>query len=696
MAFPADELDVLVELQLDGVWTDITDKVRVADEIDITRGVPDEGVRADSSKATLTINNTDGVFSPRNPMSPYYGLIGRNTPIRVTVEGSVRFTGEVSSWPQRWDVTGGDVWVPITAQGVLRRLGQGASPFGSVMYRGLTTMTVPPVAYWPCEDGEDATTLASAVGGPPMKIAGTPELAAYRAFECSDPIPLLSQSEWSGLVPAHPATGSVQVRFLAAVPPGGAPNGQTICRIRTSGSAYLWHLNYGTGGDLRLQAFGENGGVGDTGFVAFNANGKQLRVSVELAQNGSNIDYAVAILEAGSSSGLVYAGTITGQTVGQAQRIIISPDGGIDDIAIGHISVQSTITDLFDLADQLSGYVGEPAGRRIQRLCGEEAIPFTGVGDLDATMMLGPQRPATLLDLIGEAAAADLGILYEPRDTLGLAYRTRGSLYNQDPALELDYAAGHLVPPLEPTDDDQQVRNDVTVTREGGSSARATRTVGPISTAAPPDGVGRYDESASVAVRYDTQLPDIAGWLLHLGTTDEARYPTLAVNLAAPGVADDPILVADVVAVDVGDLLTIGNLPAWMPPGVVGQIAQGFTETIGPYTRKIEANCGPASPYRVGVYGTARYGTAGSQLASGVSSSATTLSVTSTSGPRWTTDAAEMPFDIIIGGERMTVTAITGTGSTQTFTVVRSINGVVKAHASGAAVVLAEPAIRAL
>jgi hypothetical protein len=54
------------------------------------------------------------------------------------------------------------------------------------------------------------------------------------------------------------------------------------------------------------------------------------------------------------------------------------------------------------------------------------------------------------------------------------------------------------------------------------------------------------------------------------------------------------------------------------------------------------------------------------------------------------------PFDILIGGERMTVTAITGTTLSQTMTVTRSINGVVKTHLTGAPVALFRPSVIAL
>ena len=59
----------------------------------------------------------------------------------------------------------------------------------------------------------------------------------------------------------------------------------------------------------------------------------------------------------------------------------------------------------------------------------------TAVGNLNATLLMGPQLPKALVDLLQECADADGGILYEPRDTFGLAYRTRESMYSQAPVL---------------------------------------------------------------------------------------------------------------------------------------------------------------------------------------------------------------------------------------------------------------------
>jgi hypothetical protein len=260
----------------------------------------------------------------------------------------------------------------------------------------------------------------------------------------------------------------------------------------------------------------------------------------------------------------------------------------------------------------------------------------------------------------------------------------------------LDYtAAGEVAPPLEPVDDDQHVRNDRTVTRIGGSSGRAVGETGPLSTQAPPAGVGVYDDSRQLNLYDDSQPEGMAWWLLHLGTWDEARYPTVHINLAAA-----PHLIPDVLALDVGDRIQIINPPTWLPPGPIDLTVEGYTEVIGyPNSWDIVLNCSPAGPWTVAVLGSTSLGrldTAGSTLASGITSMATSLSVATSSGALWSTVAGHRPFNIVIGGEVMTVTNVTGASSPQTVTVTRSVNGVVKAHSASAPVRLAQAAILAL
>lgn len=78
-------VDPKVELNLDGTWTNITSYVYNRDQIRLSLNRSSEGVTPEQSRCNLTLNNRDGRFSPRNPVGAYYGIIGRNTPIRISV-----------------------------------------------------------------------------------------------------------------------------------------------------------------------------------------------------------------------------------------------------------------------------------------------------------------------------------------------------------------------------------------------------------------------------------------------------------------------------------------------------------------------------------------------------------------------------------------------------------------------------------
>jgi hypothetical protein len=610
------------------------------------------------------------------------------------VRPDIRFSGELSDLPQRWDTSGRDVYVPLEASGILRRLGQGASPLRSALYRGYTRLATAPKAYWPCEDGEGATELASALGGPPMTFqGGTPDLASHTGFKCSAPLPTFNGSQWTGIVPAYSGTGSIQVFFLMQVPDAGALDEEGIIAVYTSGTAQRWSILYDSAGtgNLRIIATDSAGTELLNSSINFGVNGKLLRVDLELQQNGANIDWALETLEVGASAIVGLGGTVNTQTISRCTAVVMNAGGDHTTIAAGHISVHDNIRDLFGLAAELNAHDGETAGRRAARLCSEESIVFRGIGDLDAAAAMGPQLPQELVTLLRECAAADGGILLEPRDLLGLAYRTRDSLCAQDAALELDYDAKHLSS-IEPTDDDQQTRNDITAKRVGGASARAVKESGALSVLAPPGGVGRYDEEVTLNLQADGQLPDMAGWRLHLGTVDEARYPVLGLDLARSVFVASSALALAAQDLDIGDRLTVADPPAWLPPDDISQLAQGFTEVLGNFTHRIAVVCAPETPFgQAGVYGASRYSSDGSALAEDLTTGETGVDVATPVGPLWSHDDGDI--DILVGGERMTVTAVAGATSPQTFTVTRSVNAVVKTHLTGAAVELFRPAV---
>ena len=154
-------------------------------------------------------------------------------------------------------------------------------------------------------------------------------------------------------------------------------------------------------------------------------------------------------------------------------------------------------------------------------------------------------------------------------------------------------------------------------------------------------------------------------------------------------------------ACQIGDYVIIANPPDQLPPDEIRQIIAQSVEVLGGFRWTLVFSCIPESPYETGLYDDPVYGrgdTDGSELASGTGTADATLSVSATgpSGLIWTTSAGDFPFDIGIGGEQMTVTDITGSSSPQSFTVTRSVNGVVKSHSAGDDVRLWFPPVYAL
>jgi hypothetical protein len=686
-----------VELLVDGLWTDITSRVMTREgngTIAITRGEPNEGASAEAGSCRLELNNRDGLFSTRNPSSPYYGKLSRNQPLRVSVPSgsskNYRFRGEVASWPQAWDPTGRDVGIQIEAAGVLRRLGQGTAVTGSTLYTAITSgaLSNPVVAYWPCEDDANAASIAAGIPGvQPMRINGSMQLAANTAFVCSAPLPNLGTSgNLTGFVPAYTPQMSTMIRFLIAIPAAGATDGQVLCSILTTGSIVQWNLYYSaaSGGLVGLRGRNSSGTVVvDTGIGGFSLNGQLAQLSAELVQTGPDIQVAIYSMLVEESTAVGSTATASGQTVGTVTQLLVG--GALASTAIGHIRVQTSSAapiDNFDLAQQLIAYAGEAASDRVARLCALIGLPYEQIGSSSAAVAMGTQLPATPLSLIDDCQVADDGILYESTATIGLGYRTRVSLENQAPALALDYAAFELAGVPSPVDDDRYARNDITVKRTGGSSARAIQTTGPLSILQPPAGVGLYPDSITTNIESDADLPNQAGWRLHLGTVDEARYPQISVNLAHAAYVANPALRQQVLAVRPGDRLTIANPPSFLPPDAISQIVIGFSETIDQFQHHVTFNTVPESPYHTALLEDpvlGRLDTGGSQLAAGALPTDTTLQVATTAGPLWTTNAGDWPFDIRIAGEQITVTAVSGAVSPQQFTVTRGVNGVVKA-----------------
>lgn len=160
--------------------------------------------------------------------------------------------------------------------------------------------------------------------------------------------------------------------------------------------------------------------------------------------------------------------------------------------------------------------------------------------------------------------------------------------------ISLDYSAAEISESFEPEDDDQGARNIVTATREGGGEFTFSVDEGPESTQDPPDGAGEYDESVTLAVATDQQLPNQAAWRARLGTVDEDRYPSITVDLRG-----SPDLAEEMSTANIGDVIEIENPPPEIPPETIRQVIEGGKTSVSLERWQVETNTSPGSPWTV-------------------------------------------------------------------------------------------------
>jgi hypothetical protein len=593
---------------------------------------------------------------------------------------AILFTGLVSEWPVRWNKVGTDSVVQVTANGITRRLQQGATPVHSPLYRQLIAQS--PAGYWPGEDDSGATQVGTPLAGQLAARVSDVSFASASDLPGSDPVMVVnSTAGWiTGGILASPLN-SAGYAAMVLVKLGSLPAAATnVIEWYGSGSVYRWVI------DADATSFGLTGyDSGDTVVVARTAAlfvvdpTRWTAIQLETNVSGGTVTWSLIWNQIGDAT--FYA--MTDSYAGTATRIVsfrvVQPtaSSGYAHIWAGPNTLPFVST-AFSLVS--SGYVGETAADRITRLCDEEGIAVLIEPSGVSSEAMGVQRTGTIMTLLQAAQDADMGILYERGG--GLAYRPRSARYNADVDIALDVDSGHLAEAPEPTDDDQRVRNDVTVARDLGGKGRATDLASIAE-------VGTYAEQVTLSLSADARCDDQASWRVYLGTLPELRWPRLDLNFGR-----NPALIDDWLGCTLGARITVANPPDQLLGEEIDLIVEGYAMRLSPVSWTVALTCSPALPWQVGVLGTAMVDTAGSELTSNITSSATSFSVDTTTGPVWSTSGTD--FDILVGGERMTCTNITGSSSPQTFTVTRAVNGVVKAHDAGTAVNVYRPLVVAL
>lgn len=720
-----------------------------------------------------------------------------------------RFSGETSEVTPDRDLSEKDRVTKIECGTIFRRMEQGTAPVQSTLRRFVASESVPGlINYWPVEEERFANTIASAfagkdpmiVGGADLTIVGglggglsTVEFAADDSIACSAALPHTNLSTWRNTLLGHTTTGRYDIRFMLKFPAQTDP-AVWVVEFYTSGTVNRWHVQLESDNSLSVRAFAGLGGI----VLDDNGNAVVSEIAalwyLQVAQNGANIDYNLSYVIPGTTTNVTYtSGSIASQTVGRGLSLgqisgfvdLLGPgsNGEPNDLVLGHMMIGTSQVSSTIFHKVLSGFVGESAVTRITRLAEENNLPFINGSmsddSTDGSALMGPQQVDTLLNLLTECADTDHGLFGDSRMDNTFTYIPLNHLYGKTPICTLDNSLNHFAEEFQPIDDDAFTINDVTAKARRGSSARLEQTTGPLNTGDPGSAVGavgRYDVSKEINPGTNEQLRQSASWLLHLGTTDESRFPGISVNLHDKEMVDDLDLTMSILDLDIGDVINLTNMESWFIFDDVQQLIFGYTEVSNTeYQHTIEFNTGPYSPYHVSNFGTVRMDSSNSTLNSGIDIDDTIFDVTTPGVTRWVTEsdqintarvltfagttttapvtdsfateinigdklqlyttagilkeatvftvtnlttasgqttitftpaaaasvalfdivrtylASNFPFDIRIGGERMTVTDINSTSDPQQFVVTRNVNGAARAHSAGDQVQLFDP-----
>lgn len=679
-------------------WTDISvDVLQDGNrKVDIApMGRSTSSTQTQPAGCSYVVNNTSGAYS-QGPQSSNYPNVKLNVPMRVSVnltgypnDSQVRFQGYIWSMKPSWDTTGNYAVVEVKASGIMRRLNTGTQPVRSALNRII--LKAAPVAYWPLEDQVNSTQAASGLSqGTSLTASGTVQFAAITAVSGSKPLPemlTVSGTPVGFLVGpvTMTATGSWTVQAVIS---------SQIPQVALEWTIVEWHEGANVWSLARTSSslyFFRNG-VQD-GIVVFSnsadLNGPRV-VQVTATQNGTALDWTVTVDNVVKSNGS-YAST-TVDAVSSVRLFSIPSTLGDENIGgLGHVAVFSNVHGAASEVSALTGYLGESPVARLIRLCSEDNVHIDVVGTSITTM--GSQSADTLMNLLRECEAADLGTLGDGRGP-GLYYVSRSARYNQTVGLSLSATADHLMLPFEAEGDDLAVFNKFVVERKGGSTGEFQDENGSLGTRS----IGTFESSASINVNTDSVLVDVAAWLVHVNTVLGYRYPTVTLDMRKI-----PSKVLDWLRMNPSSRLQVANVANWAtqhPNETIDLLAEGWSESLSRFFWDVQTNCSPESPYEVGVLNSLlRIETGGSTIATEADASATSLSVAS-SGVVWVdkiTFPADFNFDIEAGtGERMTVTDIVGTSSPQTFTVTRSVNGIAKTLPVGTTIKLWRPTALAL
>lgn len=520
-----------------------------------------------------------------------------------------RFCGEIAEFPQRWAKGSSDVWVPVRAAGVSRRVAASTDATSAVE----TSLRSRPelVAYWPLTDDGVSAFSSGVPGGAPMAFAADgddPGLQGYSGFAGSLPVATFNDAGAIGYV-VNPGTSALWGGgALVHIPDNGAAAGANLITLEFQGgtiSALV--VEYTSSTSLTRKVIYNDGTSTTTGTTDWSSIfpdgfvGARMLLFFRAEQSGADVPWAYTAVNLDDPDGVVatVSGTASSATLGSPVRFSVGTELATAQtlhttpVAFGHAFVmasttlQSTDPDLGEGSIRaFYGWTDNKTTDRVFRLCRSAGVKVC-VPHNDTDTAMGVQSVAPLWDLLLEAETAGAGgRLVDAAGFPGLWWRGRVSKEAQ--AAKLTFSlTGSQVHSADPTDDDLLTVNDVTVERLDGGSARATDDT---SIAA----LGRYAKRYEVSLHDPGDAAQHASWQLHFGTVDEMRWPELTVTWERnSGQQDEGGLL------QIGDVIELDDVPTWAGGGSTRLVVEGYRDEVTDSTWRTTYVLVPAAPWDV-------------------------------------------------------------------------------------------------
>lgn len=679
------------ELHLGGSWVDVTSYVR-HQKVSISRGTKDESPKPTPAKAALRLENGDDRFNPRNPLGPYYGQLLRNTPLRVSCAGGVsdayRFYGEVFAFEPRWNENRTNCYVDIVANGaLLRLLANDKQPIS--YYRSwvnsLNSFSPQVRHYWPLEEGADAAggqpdigAFAATFVNPPVggKAWGEAKMNDWipngvlidnlntLVFPCDQHV---GSGAWemSGFI-NHTANETVTLFEVDCDTHRWFIYLSTVAPEYTASRCMVVHNDVADISAFTVPPLKDGGPVWFCFRVWFN---------IELATLTARWTWA-PVGQASNSISVDISSNTGGTYRPYPREIKVSsvantPDNtsntsatGLKDFTVA-TTTNTASTGMSNYYVASKGAPGEWSFDRFVRMCDDQGINNNASGF--GSVQMGRQyvdKLETHLSEIVESSAHSA--IVESRTANELLLLGTGTYRG-----EIDYS--ELVGSIEPTEDNRNTANIVRLNNSHAGQAILRKATGTMSEAA----IGPFAAQLDTNTQSFSPAVALAGKRLALGTWEGPRFVELTVSAQST-----PAAYGLYRSIDVGDFF---GLTGFSPAGYHDLLIMKVTslrESISQEDHRFTFTARPGElDYRLWTVGTNRLDVHDVTV---FSDSGSTITV---NVPTTALSTTAEPYDLMVSGERMTVTsAAAPSAGKQVLTVTRAVNGVSKTVPSGAEV----------